>query len=116
MCLSDLRRTLAATTTERCRHVLAVRQPQSHHRGLFRELRKTIRTHGWVVQCVEDDRRPYAYTIGLHDDAMPELSVTGLSPHQAGRLLNWAAAHSVRGLGLTHDQSRSLRSTIPMHT
>jgi hypothetical protein len=70
----------------------------------FDELRKTIHTHGWAVQCVEDDRRPYAYTIGLHGYAMPELVVTGLAPHEAGGLLNWAGAHSVRGLGLSAGQ------------
>lgn len=64
-------------------------------------LRETIRTHGWAVQFVEDDRRPFAYTIGLHDRAMPELMVTGLQPYDATRLLNWAAAHIGRGLDLT---------------
>jgi hypothetical protein len=70
----------------------------------FDELRKTIRAHGWAVQCVEDDRRPYAYTIGLHDRGMPELMATGLVPREAGELLNWAARHGARGLGLTPGQ------------
>ena len=43
------------------------------------ELRETIRVNGWAVQGVEDDRRPLAYTIGLHDRGLPELLVTGLS-------------------------------------
>ncbi|MBW8711109.1 MAG: DUF4262 domain-containing protein, partial [Mycobacterium sp.] len=52
------------------------------------ELRATIRIHGWAVQSVEDDRLPFAYTIGLHDRGLPELLVTGLSPQPAARLLN----------------------------
>ncbi len=39
----------------------------------FAEVRETIRTHGWMVQYVESDRTPYAYTIGLHDWGLPEL-------------------------------------------
>jgi hypothetical protein len=61
------------------------------------ELRATIRLHGWAVQGVEDDRRPYAYTIGLHDRGLPELLVTGLSPEPAARLLNDVAAAAVSG-------------------
>jgi len=37
------------------------------------ELRASVRLHSWVVQGVEDDRLPFAYTIGLHDRALPEL-------------------------------------------
>jgi hypothetical protein len=78
--------------------------PEATQEDYFDELRRMIRAHGWAVQCVEEDRRPFAYTIGLHAHAMPELLVTGLAPHDAGRLLNWAAAHSVQGLGWTAGQ------------
>ena len=61
------------------------------------ELRATIRVQGWAVQGVEDDRRPYAYTIGLHDRGLPELLVTGLSPQRAARLLNEFAGAAVGG-------------------
>jgi Domain of unknown function (DUF4262) len=63
----------------------------------FDEVRATIRTHGWVVQGVEDDQRPYAYTIGLHDRGLPELLVTGMPPPRAARLLNSAAQAAVDG-------------------
>ena len=33
----------------------------------FDEVRETIRRHGWMVQYVESNRTPFAYTIGLHD-------------------------------------------------
>jgi hypothetical protein len=68
------------------------------------ELRDIIRAHGWAVQAVEHDRRPYAYSIGLHDHGMPELLVTGLSPPDAAALINWSAAHLVRGLGISAGQ------------
>jgi hypothetical protein len=63
----------------------------------FDELRATIRTHGWAVQSVEDDRRPYAYTIGLHDRGLPELLVTGMPQQRAACLLNSAAGATVDG-------------------
>src|SRR5258705_5541569 len=61
------------------------------------ELRATIRVHGWAVQGVEDDRRPYAYTIGLHDRGLPELLITGLSQQRAARVLNDVARAAVGG-------------------
>jgi Domain of unknown function (DUF4262) len=63
----------------------------------FDELRETIRTHGWVVQFVEDDRRPFAYTIGLHDRGLPELVVTGLPSLQSAHTLNAIATASLGG-------------------
>jgi Domain of unknown function (DUF4262) len=61
------------------------------------ELRETIRIHGWAVQGVDDDPRPYAYTIGLHDHGLPELMVTGLTQQRAARVLNDVAEAAVRG-------------------
>lgn len=52
------------------------------------ELRKTIKTHGWAVQFVESDQRPFAYTIGLHYKGLPELLVTGMQPRMSAKLLN----------------------------
>jgi Domain of unknown function (DUF4262) len=71
--------------------------PDSTVEEYFDELRETIRTHGWVVQYVESDRTPYAYTIGLHDWDLPELLVTGVSPQRATRLLNRFARDAVGG-------------------
>jgi hypothetical protein len=86
------------------------------------ELRETIRINGWAVQGVEDDRRPFAYTIGLHDRGLPELLVTGLSPERAARVLMgppWAGAFSTRvrtSLWAPGRYSRSSRWSIPMRT
>lgn len=63
--------------------------------GLIRE---KILTRGWAVQYVEDDRRPFAYTIGLHDHGLPELLVTGLAPKQSQWLLNSFAKRVLAGL------------------
>jgi hypothetical protein len=60
-------------------------------------LRKTITAHGWAVQYVDDDRTPFAYTIGLHDRGLPELLVTGLEPKRATWLLNTFAKRVVAG-------------------
>jgi hypothetical protein len=38
----------------------------------------SVRAHGWAIKYVEDDRRPYAYTIGLHELGLPELLARGL--------------------------------------
>jgi hypothetical protein len=61
------------------------------------ELRASIRMHGWVIQGVDDDRLPFAYTIGLHDRGLPELLVTGLSQEDAARVLNDVALAAVGG-------------------
>lgn len=58
-------------------------------------LRGIIADHGWAVQFVEDERRPFAYTIGLHDLGLPELLVTGLRPQPSARLLNSIARQIV---------------------
>jgi hypothetical protein len=58
------------------------------------ELRHTIRGHGWAVQHVEDNKRPYAYTIGLHERGLPELLMTGSTPTVAHSVLN-SIAHMV---------------------
>ncbi|WP_099023634.1 DUF4262 domain-containing protein [Mycolicibacterium palauense] len=57
-------------------------------------LRSTIRRHGWAVQFVESERRPFAYTIGLHSRGLPELLITGLQPQTSARLLN-SMAHQI---------------------
>jgi hypothetical protein len=54
-------------------------------------LRSQIITRGWTVQYVEDNRTPYAYTIGLHDLRRPELLVTGVSSQRATRMLKSVA-------------------------
>ncbi|OBY30388.1 DUF4262 domain-containing protein [Mycolicibacter kumamotonensis] len=51
---------------------------------------------GWAVQYVEDDRRPYAYTVGLTDYGLPELLVSGVSPRRAARMLSRFAEQFVR--------------------
>lgn len=51
---------------------------------------------GWAVQYVEDDRRPFAYTVGLTDYGLPELLVSGVSPRRAARMLNRFAEQFVQ--------------------
>lgn len=55
------------------------------------ELRAIIRDHGWAVQCVEDEKRPFAYTVGLHGLGAPELLISGVSPQGASHVLNSVA-------------------------
>jgi hypothetical protein len=60
-------------------------------------VREKILARGWAVQFVEDERRPFAYTIGLHQRALPELLVTGLAPKQSLWLLNTFAKRALVG-------------------
>jgi hypothetical protein len=60
-------------------------------------LRDKIRRGGWVVQYVEGERSPFAYTIGLFDHGLPELLVTGLPPKEAVWLLNTFARRMSAG-------------------
>jgi Domain of unknown function (DUF4262) len=52
-------------------------------------LRECVREHGWVIKYVDDDRRPYAYTIGLHQFGLPELMATGVTTERALALLDY---------------------------
>jgi Domain of unknown function (DUF4262) len=56
-----------------------------------------VQQHGWVVQYVESERTPFAYTIGLHQRGLPELMVTGLPPERATLVLNSVAQYLVEG-------------------
>jgi Domain of unknown function (DUF4262) len=59
------------------------------------ELREMMRDHhGWAVQFVEHDKRPFAYTVGLHDRGLPELLITGLNAQIATRVPN-SIAHMI---------------------
>lgn len=75
--------------------MLEVRSPRRHHEDYLDELRTTISDHGWAVQYVESENRPFAYTVGLHDHGLPELLITGLSPDIAARVLNSIAHMTV---------------------
>lgn len=65
--------------------------PESTLDDYLDHLRGIIADHRWAVQCVEDDKRPLAYTVGLHKRGLPELVVTGLPPLVAHRLLTKTA-------------------------
>ncbi|MBX7432557.1 DUF4262 domain-containing protein [Mycobacterium sp. Y57] len=69
-------------------------------------LRETIREHGWAVQFVEEERRPFAYTVGLHDRGLPELLVTGLQAQMSAKLLNLTGRHMVDGSMVLHPAER----------
>jgi hypothetical protein len=60
--------------------------PESTIEEWLDAIRTTMVKHGWAVQYVESDSRPYAYTIGLQDRGLPELLVTGVSPQRAVQL------------------------------
>jgi hypothetical protein len=49
---------------------------------------EVVRGHGWVVKCVENDKNPYAYTIGLHQFGLPELLATGVTTERALALMD----------------------------
>ncbi len=74
----------------------------------FEVLADKMRKHGWAVQYVEDDRVPFAYTVGLHDCGLPELLVTGVSQQRATRLLNAVAGDAMRGRTLTPGEQITL--------
>jgi len=57
-------------------------------------LRATVLDHGWAVQYVQSEKRPFAYTVGLHGRGLPELLMTGLSADVSCRVLN-SIAHMV---------------------
>lgn len=68
--------------------------PQGTIDDYLQILREIVRDHGWAVQFVEGEQRPFAYTVGLHDKGLPELLITGLPPQTSARLLN-SIAHQI---------------------
>ena len=56
-----------------------------------------VQENGWIVQFVQDDRTPFAYTIGLHERGLPELLVTGMEPERANLVLNTVAEYLLKG-------------------
>jgi hypothetical protein len=69
--------------------------PDGTTEDYLRELRETIQHHGWAVQYVESDKRPFAYTVGLHTRGLPELVMTGLTADVCCRVLNSIAHMAV---------------------
>jgi hypothetical protein len=57
----------------------------------------TIDRHGWAVTAVDGDRlhAPFAYTIGLTEQGLPELVITGLRQERAHEVLQTLARHSI---------------------
>lgn len=51
-------------------------------------VRAKITAHRWAIQYIEDEKSPFAYTIGLHALGAPELLMMGLPPRTSARLLN----------------------------
>jgi len=82
--------------------------PEATRDDYYDVLQDKIRRMGWTVQYVESDRRPYAYTIGLHDWDVPELLITGVSPQRALRLLEAVARRLVSGDVLSPGRQMSL--------
>ncbi|RDH74331.1 DUF4262 domain-containing protein [Mycolicibacterium moriokaense] len=58
------------------------------------EIHNAVREHGWVVKCVDDVKRPYAYTAGLHQFGLPELIATGVTTERALVLLDHFVAET----------------------
>lgn len=92
--MSDADRMLAATTTEGAAMCWKCENPDGTAEEYLEHLREIIGDHGWVVQYVESDKRPFAYTVGLHGLGLPELLITGLSAQVSCRVLN-SIAHMV---------------------
>jgi Domain of unknown function (DUF4262) len=76
-------------------------------------IRGKIRGWGWTVQYVEDDRVPYAYTIGLTRHGLPELLMTGISPRRALRLLGGIADSAAEVVWDVDTPTPGARLTLP---
>lgn len=69
--------------------------PQATRQDYLDRLRQGVLEHGWMVQYVEGEPTPFAYTIGLHEAGLPELLITSVSPDDARRLLNTVADYMI---------------------
>ena len=71
--------------------------PDSTMQEWLEAIHELVEREGWIVQFVESDRTPYAYTIGLHPRGLPELLVTGMPRQRATLVLNSVAQYLVDG-------------------
>jgi len=69
--------------------------PEATPADFRRVLRRSIVKNKWTVLYVESERRPFAYTIGLHKRGFAEYLVTGVSPERAMQLLNTVADYTI---------------------
>ena len=60
-------------------------------------LHERVKQNGWTPMFIEDDRTPFAYTIGLHERGLPELLVTGMPHQRANLVLHSVAQYLLRG-------------------
>jgi hypothetical protein len=98
--MSDTERMVWTRTTKGHAMCWQCDHPGATTADYLKELRATVREHGWAVQYVESDRKPFAYTVGLHDRGLPELLVTGTSPSWAVEVLNCFAREALDGRDL----------------
>lgn len=83
---------------------------------------RQIEKHGWMIQGVYhppgSDQLSYAYTVGLHRYALPELLVFSLVPDVADSLLRDVGRHMMmaKGLGMRlAGRMEHFNWRIPMH-
>ncbi|MCW2660934.1 MAG: hypothetical protein JWP83_2086 [Mycobacterium sp.] len=76
-------------------------------------IRGKIRGRGWTVQYVEDDRIPYAYTIGMTRHGLPEFLMTGISPERALELLGGIAEAAAEAAWDVDVPKPGARLTLP---
>lgn len=69
--------------------------PGATLRDYQRVLRKKVLKNGWTAVYVEDERRPFAYTVGLYLRGFAEYLVTGMTPECALQLLDIVVDYTV---------------------
>ena len=82
--------------------------PGATSEDFLNEIHRKVSNRGWTVLHVEEERAPYAYTIGLHAFGLPELLATGVSPPRGSVLLDYFAEESLLDGPLVPGQRISL--------
>jgi hypothetical protein len=86
---------LTATTTKGAVMCWQCDHPEATRNDYLDVVREKILKNGWAVQYVESERRPFAYTIGLHECGLPELLITAVDPKRALLVLNTVADYCI---------------------
>lgn len=69
--------------------------PEASRKDYLDYLYDKVLRNGWAVQYVEDERTPFAYTIGLHECGLPELLITAVDTDRALLVLNTVARYCI---------------------
>jgi len=83
-------------------------------RELHKKTDRLISKGYWAIVSVSDAKTPFAYTIGLHSQNLPELIIVALPPEISHRILNTAGLAATNASPFMHGDIIEKLSSHPL--